>query len=155
MSDLPPGVIAVSGLGHSHPVLDLCEGLLDRIEVGGVGWQEPEARAGGGYGLSNRLALVAAEIVHDDDVAWLEGRDEQRVDIGPEPGAVDRAVDDEGRGDPVAAQGGEEGHGAPVTVGGETAKALALHAPAAQRRHVGLDPGLIPRVRLRRPEDRL
>ena len=65
------------------------------------------------------------------------------LDIGAEALAVDRSVEDARRGEPVAAQRAEEGQRAPVAVRGEAAQALALGPPAAQRRHVGLDPGLV------------
>ena len=57
--------------------------------------------------------------------------------------AVDRAVKDAWCCEAVAAQGPEEGQRAPVAVRGEAAQAFALCAPAAQWRHVGLDPGLV------------
>ena len=41
------------------------------------------------------------------------------------------------------AKGGDEGHGAPVAVRREAGQTLAFRPPAADRRHVGLDPGLI------------
>ena len=47
------------------------------------------------------------------------------------------------RAQPVRAQGGQEGHGAPVAMGGVAFEALALLRPAPQRGHVGLDPGLV------------
>jgi hypothetical protein len=45
---------------------------------------------------------VAAEIVDDDDVAGFERRNQDLPEIGQEAFAVDRAVDDAGRIDPVA-----------------------------------------------------
>ena len=86
---------------------------------------------------------MAGEVVEDDDVAGPERRDEELLDPGLEALAVDRAVEDAGRAEPVRSQPGEEGHGAPVAAGREPLEALALLRPAAQRRHVGLDPGLI------------
>ena len=35
-----------AGLGHPHPVFDLCEHLLDGVEVGRVGRQECQSCAG-------------------------------------------------------------------------------------------------------------
>ena len=87
--------------------------------------------------------LWDAEIVHDDDVAGLQTGDELLLDIGAEALAVDRPVEDTRSGKPVAAQGAEEGQRAPVAMRGEAAQALASRSPAAQRRHVGLDPGLV------------
>jgi len=143
MSDVTPGVLDGALLRLPHPVLDLSEGLLDRIEVGGVGWQEPEPCSGGLDDLADGDCLVTAEIVHDDDVAGLEYRYEQLLDIGTETLAIDRSVEDTWCGQPVAAQRAEEGQCAPVAVRGEAAQALAAGCPSAQRRHVGLDPCFI------------
>jgi hypothetical protein len=41
------------------------------------------------------------------------------------------------------AQRGDEGHGLPMTMGHSCLEALASWPPAAQRRHVGFDPGLV------------
>ena len=86
---------------------------------------------------------MAAEIIHDDDIAGLQHRHELLFDVGPEALAVDGPVEDTRRGKPVAAQCPEKGQGAPMTMGSKAAQALALGSPAAQRRHVGLDPGLV------------
>ena len=140
---MAPGLLDGAFLGVSHPVLYLGEGLLDRIEVGRVWRQEAEGCAGSPDALAHGGGFVAAEIVHDDDVAWFEDRDELLLDIGAEARAVDRSVEDAGSGEPVAARGAEEGHCAPVAVRGKAAQALAPRPPAAQRRHVGLDPGFV------------
>ena len=124
-------------------MLDLGEGLLDRIEVGRVLRQEEQPGAGRPERLANRLGLVTAEIVHDDDVARLQGGDEELFDIGPEAGAVDRTFEHAGRGKLLAAQGGEEGHGVPAALGRKAPQAPALRPPAPKWRHVGSNPGLI------------
>jgi hypothetical protein len=130
-------------LSHAHPVFDLGEGLLDRVEVGAVGREKPEAGTGGRDGLADGAGFVAAEIVHDDDIARPEHRHPLLANIGAEALAIDRAVEDAGRGEPVTAQGCQKGQGAPVTVWRETAQSLAFRPPAPQRHHVGLDPGLV------------
>ncbi len=73
------------------------------IEVGRVGRQEEEPGAGCPDGAPHGLSFVAAEIIHDDDVAGDERRHEKPFDIGQEASAVDGAIEDEGRVDPVAA----------------------------------------------------
>ena len=93
----------------------------------------------GPYGL----ALVRSQIIHDDDVAGLEGRGEDLLDVGQEAVAVDRAVDEPWRGDAVMAQSGDEGHGLPATVGHHGREALAARRPPEQWRHIGLGPGLV------------
>src|SRR3546814_10473376 len=62
------------------------------------------------------------------------------ANIGQEAFAVDRTVEDARRGEPIAAQGAQEGHGAPVAMRGEAANPLASRPPAAQWGHVGFDP---------------
>ena len=70
---MSPCVFDVSALGEAHPVFDLGEGLLDRIEVWGIGRQEPQPCPGDADDLADGLGLVAAEIVHDDNVAGAQG----------------------------------------------------------------------------------
>jgi len=138
-----PGVFHVSFLRHAHPVFDLGEGLFDRVEVRGVGRQEPEPCAGGIDGGAYGLGFMASQIVHDDNVSGLERPGELLFHIGQEARAVDRAVEDARCGEPVASQRRDEGHGAPMAMRCETAQTLALHPPAAQGGHVGLDPCLV------------
>ena len=86
---------------------------------------------------------MAAEIVEDDDVALFQGRNEDLLDVELEERAVDRTVDDPRRSDAIEAQRPDEGHRPPVTVRNALLEALAAWPPAAQRGHVGLDPGLV------------
>ena len=152
-ADPPPCRLDGSFLGLSQEQLELGEDLLDGVEVGRVWRQEEEFCAGVSDGLANRLSLVAAKVVHDDDVTGLEGWDQQLAHIGGEPFAVDRPVEYEGGVYAVVAQGGDESHGAPVAVGCLGGQGLAPHTPAVGADHVGLGPGLIdedqpPRVNL-------
>ena len=57
---------------------------------------------------------MGAQIVHDDDIAGGQGRNQELLDIGGEGPAVDRSVDDARRGDGITSQGGEEGAGRPM-----------------------------------------
>ena len=124
-------------------MLDLGEGLFDRIEVRRVWRQEPEPGASRLDHLSDGRRLVRAEVVHDDDVAWFEDGHELLLDISVEAPAVDRPVEDAGCREPVAAQRANKGQRAPVAMRGEAAQPFALRPPASQRRHVGLDPRLV------------
>jgi hypothetical protein len=138
-----PGIGDGSLLCCSHPVLDLGKGLLDRVEIRRVGRQVPEPGACGADHLPDGGRLVGTEIVHDDDVARLEHGHELLLDIGSEALAVDRPVEDARCSQPIAAQRAKEGQRAPMTMRSQAAQALALRPPASQRRHVGLDPGLV------------
>jgi hypothetical protein len=62
-------------------------------------------RTGFAYGPPDRLALVAAEVVEAEDVAWGQSRDQDLLDPGAEPVAVDGAVEHEGRVDSVTNAG--------------------------------------------------
>ena len=124
-------------------MLDLGEGLLDGIKVGGIFRQEPQSGANRLDGVADDLGFVGAEIVEDDDVAGLEGRDQLLAHIGVETFAVDGAIEDAGRSELVAAQRPEEGQGAPAAVRGKAAQPLAPRSPASQGRHVGADPGFV------------
>ena len=86
---------------------------------------------------------MAAKVVHDDDITRLQDRYELLFDISAEVLAVDRSVEDARCGELIAAQSAEEGQGAPMAVRSKASQALAPGPPAAQRCHVGLDPGLI------------
>ena len=140
---MAPGVLGGSFLRGAHPMFDLGEGLLDRIEIGRVWRQIPEPGACGADHLPDSNGLVGAEIVHDDDVAGLEHRHELLLDIGAEAVAVDRSIEDARGSETVEPQGAEKGQRAPVAVWGKAAQAFAARSPAPQRSHVGLDPGFV------------
>ena len=127
----------------SEPVLELCEGLLDGIEVGAVGRQEEAVSADVSNSLPDGFRFMAAEIVEDDDIAGLEGRDQEALNISEELLAIDRPVEDARCVDAAEPEGGDEGKGAPATMRDLADQPLAARSPAAQRCHVGLGPGFI------------
>ena len=86
---------------------------------------------------------MAAEIVHDDDVARLELRDENLLNIGAEAFAVDWTVEQARCGETVASQGAEESQRPPVAMRREAPHPLAFWPPSAQWGHIGLNPGLV------------
>jgi hypothetical protein len=61
--------------------------------------------------LLHGLSLVGAEIVEDDDVAGVGGRDEKLLDIGAKALAVDRVVEQARGVEALVAQRGEERRG--------------------------------------------
>jgi hypothetical protein len=58
--------------------------------------QEEEPGANGPDGGADGLGAVRSQIVHDDDVAWLEGWDGDLFDIEQEALAIDRPLDQPG-----------------------------------------------------------
>ena len=88
----------------SQQGLELGEDLFNGVEVGGVFRQEHQAGADIPDRLAHRLSFVGAEIVEDDDVARLQGRREELLDIGAEALAVDGSVKQAGRLDAVVCE---------------------------------------------------
>jgi hypothetical protein len=142
-SDLAPDRVGGAPGGFSEQGFEFGEDLLDGVEVGTVFREEEELGAGGADGAPHGLSFVAAEIVDDDDIARLERRDEDLLDIGEEAVAVDRPVDDAWSGDAIAAERGEEGQRASPALRRRGDELLASRCPATQGRHVGLGPGLV------------
>lgn len=138
-----PEVIDGSLGGFSEERLEFGEYLFDRVEVGRIGRQVNQTGANRFDGLADALDLVGREVVHDDNISSFQGRGEHLFDISLEGNPVHRAVDDQGRGDLVAAQGGDEGGCLPMAMryGGDQAFAALGAAPPA--RHIGLGPGFI------------
>ncbi len=93
--------------------------------------------------VADGSALVGAEIVEHDDVARLQGFDELGFDIEAEGLAIDGSIEHPGRVNAIMPQRCDEGHRLPVAIRCVGYKPLAALAPATQRRHVGLDPGLV------------
>jgi hypothetical protein len=123
--------------------LELGEDLLDWIEVRTVGRQEEQPGADSADGSAHGFALVAAEIVHNDDVARLERWYEELLDIGFEAFAVDGPIENARRVDPIMPQGRKECERLPVAVWRLPAQALSSQSPAMGAHHVGFGPGLI------------
>ena len=94
------------------------------IWAGRSAWRRPA------YCLARGLAFVAAEIVHDDDVAGCEGGGQHLGDIDPEAFAVDGTVDYPRCVDPVVAECCQKGAGVPVAERGLAVQAFTAWAPA-------------------------
>ena len=117
--------------------------MLDGVQVWAVRRQEQQSGTRFGDGLPDGISLVTAEIVQDDNVAVPQGRDEELLDVEQKAFTVDRAIKDAWGGDAINAQCRQKGQRQPVAMRRAGAKSPALLRPAAQGRHVGLDPGLI------------
>ena len=95
--------------GRAQKCFELAEGHLDGIEVRRILWQVAKGRPC----LRNRLTyagtFVSADIVHHDDIAPFEGRNQALLDIGQEHLCVHGALDRH-RGDHfIMTQGCHEG----------------------------------------------
>jgi len=130
-------------VGASQQGLELGKHHLDRVEVGAVGRQEQQVRAGSTDGAAHGLALVTAEVVEHHDVAGLQRGRQELLHPCEEQHAVDRPVDHAGCVDAVVPERGEEGHGGPPPMGHMGDQALAAWGAAVGAGHVGLGPGFI------------
>ena len=83
------------------------------------------------------------QIVQDDDIAWLEGRSQLSLDVSFKNAPVDRRVNDEGGGQGVASQAGDEGLRHPVSERDFRKQPLPLGTAASQARHLGGRSGLV------------
>ncbi len=142
-SDALPGCFFCPLCGLSEEVFEFCEHLLDWVEVRAVGRQKQKPRASRTNSGADGGLLVAGEIVHDDDVAWFERWAQLLFDPGGKAGGIDWLIEHERCVDPVAAQGGDEGHCLPMAVRHKGMKTLTNRSPSPQRRHIGLCPGLV------------
>ena len=98
-------------------MFELGKGLFYGIEVWAVGRQEQQVCASCMDCFAHSRALVAAEVIHHHHVAGAECRDEDALDIGAKDVAVDRAVEDPGRVDPIMSERRDKGRGVPVQNG--------------------------------------
>ena len=124
-------------------MLELGKDLLDRVQIGRVGRQKQQPCPDRSDSGTDGAALVAAEIVDDDDIAPLQCRQQDALDIGSEAFPIDGSIEKPGGLDTVAAQCRKDGHGLPMTVRDLGRQALPARTPATQRGHVGLGPGLV------------
>ena len=142
-SDFAPCGFGGSFRCLSQQVLELGEHLFDRVQVGRVWRQVEQLGLRSADCLADGGALVAGQVVHDDDVTRCQCGHEELLDPFGEACAVDRLIEHARCIDPVAAQRGDERHSPPMAIGHFGVQTLAPWCPSAQGSHVGLGPGLI------------
>ena len=116
--------------GFAHKVLELCKDLFDWVQVWRIWRQEKELGSDAADGLAHGGPFMAAQIIHDDDIARRERGQEALLDIIGKTLSVDWLIEHAGCVDPVASQGGEKRHCAPMTVRHFGMKPLSLGRPA-------------------------
>ena len=119
---------ATAGLPQNR--FQLRKGVLDRIQIRTVFREIPKTRAGTRDGPADHGTLVTRQVVHDDDVAGRQRRDQDLLDVGEEAGPIDRAIKHGRRGEARHAQGGEKRRGLPAAVGRVVGHAGAVEAAA-------------------------
>lgn len=84
ITDMPNGVpeiVVGPGGGPSDQGFELGEGHFYGVEIGTVGRQEEKPCANRTHGICGRGAFVGGQVVENDHVAGLQGRDELGLDI--------------------------------------------------------------------------
>jgi len=90
--------------------------LLDRIEVGAV-WREIEQHCAAGFdSLADASNFMNSDIIHDDNVASLEGWSKDLLDISQKGWAIHRSIQQEGRSDAIVTQRCDKGRSLPMTM---------------------------------------
>ena len=129
--------------GPSQRCFELGKHLFDRIEVGAVGRQIAQRRAGSLDYLPDTSDFVRWQIVHDDNIALAQRRREKMFDISTETCAVHRPIEHAGRGDLIMPQGADECRRHPMTMRRGGFEASPARGPAIEPRHIGLRPSFI------------
>lgn len=99
------------------------ERLLDGIEVRAVGRQKSHHGAGLLDGGAHRRLFVGGEIVEDHDIARVQGRHQDLLDVGAERRVIDGPVEDGGRGQLGGPKRGDDGVRLPMAARGVIADA--------------------------------
>lgn len=142
-ADKVPESVDGSGLSLPQQFFEFGESHLDRIEIGAVGRQEQQARAGTGDEARRFVVLMARQVVEDHRVAFAQNGDENLLDIGEEALGVDRSVEHKGGNQPLAGEASKKRRRLPMTIWGIADGACADVGPGVATRHRGRRPGLV------------
>lgn len=119
------------------------EHLFDRVEIGAVRRQKQQPCPDRFDCGSDGLALMAAEIIHDDKISCFECWQQELFNIALEACPVYGAVKNTRCRYAVTAKSGKEGHRLPVAMRHKSLQAAAFLTPAAKRCHIGLGPSFV------------
>ena len=123
--------------------LQLAECLLDGVEIWRILRKVEEFGPHGRDGFGDAVDFMGSDVVHDDDVAAVQGGRETLFDIGEEGLAVHRSFDHEGSNQLVMAQACDEGDRLPMSMRRVIDQSLAAWATSSRSDHVGADRRLI------------
>ena len=140
--------------GFADDGFEFGEAQLDGVEVGTVGRQEAQRRAGRCNRVAHAVDFVRGEVVGNHPVTGLQRRYEDLFDGGEEAGPVHRAIEDPRRGEPRHPQRGDEGTALPPTLGRVIGDPLAAKAAPIAPQESGGDPAFIQKDEASRVERR-
>jgi len=146
LAQAPDGVSgALEGIGGdlAEDGFELGEQLFDGVEIGAVCRKVDEICATPFNGFLHAEDFVDRNIVHEHDVASLQGRSQNLLDIGPKRFAVHRAFEHERRADTVVTQRSDECCCLPVAVQHLLDQALTAWGAPIEAGDVAGDGGFI------------
>jgi hypothetical protein len=129
--------------GLAQMCLQFAEGLFDRVEVGRILRKVAQRCSNSFDGVPNACDLVSGKIVHDDDIATIEGRSQTLLDIADEGRSVHWPIYHEGRNHPIISQTGHEGDRFPMPVRRVANQSRAPWAPPSKSHHLSGGGGLV------------
>jgi hypothetical protein len=132
-----------SRCGLARQRLELGKRELDWVEVARIGRQVKKQGSAGCDGGAYSLDLMGRQIVDHDDVAGRQVRRQHGLDIDQEGLSVHRPVENPGRDEPVAAQGGGESGGLPMSPRRLADQPKAASAPSMGAYQLGRGSSLV------------
>lgn len=142
-ADESPERVNGSGLGLPQQFFEFGKGHLNWIEIGAVGRQEQDARAGADDEARRLFVLVARQIVEDHCVALAQNGNENLLDIGKETLRVDGPIEHKGRNQPLAGKACQKRRRLPMTVRRMADGACSNVSPGVTTGHRGGCPSLV------------
>jgi len=138
-----PQVVYGARCGRLEEGFEPGERHLDGVEVGGIGRQEAQLRAGG-FSMAARAAVdLWAGRLSMITMSRGESLGQHLLPVGQKGGAVHRAVEDHRRSHAFEPERANESRGLPVPVRDGGAAAFAARRPAVATGHLGRSPGLV------------
>lgn len=114
---------------------ELREGVFNGVEIRAVGREKAKMRSCCCDGIADGITLVGRQIVHDDDVTWLQDRRKELLDIGQEDLTVDGTIKHHGCDHAIDPDSADECCGLPVSMGDTDMQPLAFDAAPTRTRH--------------------
>lgn len=116
---------------------------FDGVEIRAVGGQIEQTSPPFFHDFLDAADFVTGKIVADHQIARLEFRPEDFLQVGQEQRAIHRPIDDPRSAEPIMAERGDESGGRPMAVRSLPQTALAACRASVEARHFGVEPGLI------------
>ena len=135
-SDSGPQLLHGAPTRRAEERFQFREPQFDRVQVRTIGRQVPELRARRLDPLADALDVMGAQVVHHDDIADLECRHEDLVEVGEKTVPVHRPIEQPRRGQARGSQRPHERTRLPVMMRSVIVDARATPAPAVAPKQV-------------------